>query len=175
MHDLLSASQQCLARIFAGEVDELQFVGWEVSPEDLDPIFMELSSGHQIVLSMMHCALVESLESMISRPWEYWAIRVYVVGDHYDGRLRRHSEFREGVEFERDRLAEIWEWFADLAASRLVYQFDYVDDLLEHFADYLALNFSVEDAFRHFERLPAVCIPSIFDQWDDSFSNDQND
>jgi hypothetical protein len=175
MLEVPSAPNQSLALLFAGDIEALQFVEWAADPSKLGPILLELACGHRVMLAVKYCTMVETVEPVISSPWSYWAIRVYVAGDFFDDRMRIHSEFREGVEFERQRLGDIWEWLEGLAASRTIYEFDYVDEIMEVIDDYLAFNFSLEDACQHFQRLPGLCIPSLFDRWDDSLSNDQND
>jgi hypothetical protein len=175
MQSSISRAEECLARVFAGNATGVfKFAPFvETEPELLAPVFIELGCGHRVAFALMGCAIIETYEDANWQPWEYSAISVYVAGDHYDNRLRKCFELREGIEFQRANVADHWLWLEELAASRQVLDFDDVDDLLDCFCDHIAQNFEVEDMVCHCHRLPGLYIPSVFDQWDDSFSNDE--
>lgn len=177
MQSTISRAEERLARVFGGTgIGVVQFAPFaEVDPELLAPIMMELGCGHRVMFALMGCAIIETYEDANWQPWEYSAISVYVAGDQYDNRLRKCFELREGIEFERSNVADHWLWLEELAASRHVFDFDDVNDLIEYFCEHIAQNYAIEDMASHFRRLPGLYIPSIFDQWDDSLSNDQEE
>lgn len=172
MPSTLPSAEECLERIFAGESGELCFSSEHNEPEEIPPLYFELACGHRVILALRECAITDVLDNKNWRTWEFLALRIYVAGDRYDNRLRRYAELREGVDFERTHVMKHWLWLEELTRGVGIWEFEDVEDFLDCLCDYLGKNFSEEDNLEHWQRLPGLCIPSLFDQWDDSLSTE---
>lgn len=161
-----------MERIFAGDQEDFVFFVQHEETDDIPALKFELACGHRVVLAFRECSLIESLDRSIWRAWGFLALRIYVAGEDYDNRIRRYWEFRGGIDFERNQVEKHWSWLDELINCDDIWEFDGVEDFVDKLCDHMAASVSEEDMVAHFHKLPGLCIPSIFDQWDDSISGE---
>jgi hypothetical protein len=148
------------------------------SDEELEAIRCRLANGHRVVFMCQKFWIQPTAEDRREgqAATELQALRIYSNGELGSQRTRLAYEFRLGKDFELDGLQPFWAWLRELIESRALYDYDTLDDLMADFALELEKAAVEQDnAVSHYEHLPELTIPSLFDHWDDSFSNDQED
>ena len=147
-------------------------------PEELEPIHCRLANGHRVVFMCQKFWVQPSIEDRREgqQATEVQALRVYSNSEPGAQRTSLSYEFRLGKDFELDGLRPSWQWMRELIESRALYDYDTLDDLMTDFAlelEKAAVN--SDNAVEHYEHLPEMTVPSLFDHWDDSFISDQDD
>jgi len=154
---------------------------YEDEPADaheLEPIICQLANGHDIKIQARLWSRWRTYEEWISgvKPDPYFAIRIYSTQDTLPKRLAWVEEFCAETDFPHDYFDEIWQWLSNLCGGREVFDFDELNEFLDHLSDNI-LQFAMleSDAVEHFKHLPELFNPEAFDKVDDSAFNDQDD
>ena len=158
--------------------DENAFVLPFLELPEFEPLCCTLANGHTIKIAAGLWSRWRTYEEWSSgfRPEPYFAIRFYCTEDTLPKRLAWVEEFCEKAEFPLCNFDQIWEWLANLCASRELFEFDDFPQFLDHVSEGIIRFSAVEpDAVEHIEHLPEITDPEAFDKVDDSIFNDQND
>ncbi|HWB02795.1 MAG TPA: hypothetical protein VG796_07195 [Verrucomicrobiales bacterium] len=149
-------------------------------PEDLGEefpkLFCHLANGHWVEFACQRYWMAPSTAAAKKgqQAVEVEAVRIFSNEEPGSGNGKLIHEFRQGPEFHPAALGPAWEWLRDLLRSRRLYDYDSLEELLTDFADILATS-AAETAVLHYERLPELTFPELFDRWDDSLTNDQTE
>jgi hypothetical protein len=91
-------------------------------------------------------------------------------------RLACVAEYIECEDFPSCCTESIWQWLGMFCSGREVFEFDCLDEFLEHVEEVITdMAISQPDAVEHIRNLPELSWPECFDQVDDSICNDQDD
>ena len=125
-----------------------------LSPELVEgsPLRCRLACGHGIEIQFLHVLLCDGHLAAFDTGWEYWAIRFRLCGDQLDNRLRFHSEFRGGPDFDPGNLALIWRWLNEFIVSRAFFDCQDIDELLDDVASHLASMGGEDDLVEYFNQ-----------------------
>jgi len=146
--------------------------------DDLERIDCQLANGHTLKIVARMWSRWRTYGEWVAgyTPEPYFAIRVYCTEGTLPKRLVWVEEYCAGTDFPQDYFDEIWQWLAELCQGREVFDFDELDEFLDHLSD-AVMEFTMleSDAVEHFEHLAELTDPDAFDKVDDSVFNDQND
>jgi hypothetical protein len=146
--------------------------------QELEPIVCELANGHDIKIQAQLWSRWRTYEEWVSgiKPEPYFAIRVYCTENSLPKRMVWVEEYCAESDFPKDYFDEIWQWLINLCGGREIFDFDDLDEFLDHLSDAI-LQFTMleSDAVEHFKHLPEISKPEDFDKVDDSDFNDQNE
>jgi hypothetical protein len=146
---------------------------------DLDPIRFDLACGTMVGVRIGWFWTKVSPEDWQRgvRPARFHALRIYCDdGDPMLRRLRRVDEWREGKEYEGRFSESLWLWLLHHAHSRERMEHEDLDDFCHVLADAAdRIQAEDEDMVEHLRNLASLTQPEVFDQYDDSIFNDQED
>jgi hypothetical protein len=156
---------------------ENSFLPPDSEPTEPEAICFELANGHNVKLHAKVWPGQDYEDWISNNPTApYFAIRIYSTENTNPRRLAYVDEFCEGADFAQHDFEEIWQWLTEFCRSRDVYEFDELEEFIDHVADSLVERFTSDmDAVDHIKHLPEICSPEAFDKVDDSIFNDQND
>jgi hypothetical protein len=139
-----------------------------------EPIVCELANGNSIKIEGGVWANRRTITDFPPSPCV--SIRIYCTEDTLPMRLACVAEYIEGEDFPSFCTEAIWQWLSQFCGGREIFDFDCLDEFLEHVEEAITDIATPEpDAVEHIKDLPKLSWPECFDQVDDSIYNDQND
>lgn len=142
-----------------------------------EPVIFELAKGAKVRVEMGEFweQLSETARQLGNQPTLYFAIRTYSDEDTYPRRLKMHSEFRAGNDFQQCANQLLWTWLTDLSASRHRFSYEDVEDFIAEFAVRMD-EFSTigDDAADHIHKICGTKVLPYEDSPHSEFIEDEN-